>query len=119
MSMNKEDIKKLSKKVSIKLDSKPEKAIMAASVSTALAILTIPSKKKKGKPNFFQRIGRYYSSIDKLLVMTVAKDIEAEEKRKAKMKEFSEKKLRDLEIEDSIPIDHSECAEKSESGGKD
>ncbi len=119
MSMNKEDIKKLSKKVSIKLDSKPEKAIMAASVSTALAILTIPSKKKKGKPNFFQRIGRYYSSIDKLLVMTVAKDVEAEEKRKAKMKEFSEKKLRDLEIEDSIPIDLSECAEKSESGGND
>ena len=117
--MNKEDIKKLSKKVSIKLDSKPEKAIMAASVSTALAILTIPSKKKKGKPNFFQRIGRYYSSIDKLLVMTVAQDIEAEEKRKAKMKEFSEKKLRDLEIEDSIPIDLSECAEKSESGGND
>lgn len=117
--MNKEDIKKLSKKVSIKLDSKPEKAIMAASVSTALAILTIPSNKKKGKPNFFQRIGRYYSSIDKLLVMTVAKDIEAEEKRKAKMKEFSEKKLRDLEIEDSIPIDLSECAEKSESGGND
>ena len=117
--MNKEDIKKLSKKVSIKLDSKPEKAIMAASVSTALAILTIPSKKKKGKPNFFQRIGRYYCSIDKLLVMTVAKDIEAEEKRKAKMKEFSEKKLRDLEIEDSIPIDLSECAEKSESGGND
>ena len=117
--MNKEDIKKLSKKVSIKLDSKPEKAIMAASVSTALAILTIPSKKKKGKPNFFQRIGRYYSSIDKLLVMTVAKDIEAEEKRKAKMKEFSEKKLRDHEIEDSIPIDLSECAEKSESGGND
>ena len=117
--MNKDDIKKLSKKVSIKLDSKPEKAIMAASVSTALAILTIPSKKKKGKPNFFQRIGRYYSSIDKLLVMTVAKDIEAEEKRKAKMKEFSEKKLRDLEIEDSIPIDLSECAEKSESGGND
>ncbi|MBQ8967921.1 hypothetical protein [Ruminococcus sp.] len=111
--------KDISKKVNVKLNTKPEKAIMAASISTALAILTISSKKKKGKPNFFQRIGKYYNSVDKLLVMTVAKDVAKEEKRKAAMKEFSNKKLREMEIEKAIPIDLSElCEEKTENEEK-
>ena len=61
---------------------------MTAAISTALAILTISSKKKKGKPNFFQRIGKYYGSIDKLLVMTVAKEAAEDEKRRALEQEF-------------------------------
>ena len=106
------NIKDISKKVDIKLNSKPEKNIAAVSLSMALAILTIPSKKKKGKPNFIQRMGRYYNSIDKLLGKTVAQSVVAEEKRRLAMQEFSSKKLRDLEIIDAIPIDLSEDADK-------
>ena len=43
------DIKEISKKVNISLNTKTEKGIMTAAISTALAILTIASKKKKGK----------------------------------------------------------------------
>ena len=117
--MNKEELLKLGKKVNFKLNTKPEKAIMAASVSTALAILTISSKKKKDKPNFFQRIGKYYNAVDRLLVMTVAKDVEAEEKRRAALHEFTNKKLRDMKIEDAIPIDLSENEEKTETDKND
>ncbi len=106
------NLKDISKKVNISLNSKTEKNIMAASISTALAILTIPNKKKKGKPNFFQRIGKYYSSIDKLLVMTVAKTVEAEETRQAAEREFTEKKLRDLKIIDAEPLDLSDLEEE-------
>lgn len=106
------NLKDISKKVNISLNSKTEKNIMAASVSTALAILTISNKKKKGKPNFFQRIGKYYSSIDKLLVMTVAKTVEAEETRRAAEREFTEKKLRDLKIIDAEPLDLSDLEEE-------
>ena len=106
------NLKDISKKVNISLNSKTEKNIMAASISTALAILTIPNKKKKGKPNFFQRIGKYYSSIDKLLVMTVAKTVEAEETRRAAEREFTEKKLRDLKIIDAEPLDLSDLEEE-------
>ncbi|MCR5020051.1 hypothetical protein [Ruminococcus sp.] len=106
------NLKDISKKVNISLNSKTEKNIMAASISTALAILTISNKKKKGKPNFFQRIGKYYSSIDKLLVMTVAKTIEAEETRRAAEREFTEKKLRDLKIIDAEPLDLSDLEEE-------
>ncbi len=106
------NLKDISKKVNISLNSKTEKSIMAASISTALAILTISNKKKKGKPNFFQRIGKYYSSIDKLLVMTVAKTVEAEETRRAAEREFTEKKLRDLKIIDAEPLDLSDLEEE-------
>lgn len=102
------NIKDIGKKVDITLNTKPEKVIMAASLSTALAILTISDKKKKGKPNFIQRTKRYYNSIDKLLVATVAKRAAEDEKRKAAEKEFSHKKLRDMEMIDAIPIDLSE-----------
>ena len=102
------NIKDIGKKVNFTLKTKPEKVIMAASLSTALAILTISDKKKKGKPNFFQRTKKYYDSIDRLLVKTVAKNAAEEEKRKAAEKEFSHKKLRDMEIIDAIPIDLSE-----------
>ena len=103
------DIKELSKKVNITLNSKPEKMIMAGAISTALAILTIPGKKrKKGSPNFFQRIGKFYNSVDRLLVMTVAKDVAAEEKRRASVAGIKNRKLRDMEIIDAIPIDLSE-----------
>lgn len=106
------NLKDINKKVNISLNSKTEKNIMAASISTALAILTISNKKKKGKPNFFQRIGKYYSSIDKLLVMTVAKTVEAEETRRAAEREFTEKKLRDLKIIDAEPLDLSDLEEE-------
>ena len=106
------NLKDISKKVNISLNSKTEKNIMSASISTALAILTISNKKKKGKPNFFQRIGKYYSSIDKLLVMTVAKTVEAEETRRAAEREFTEKKLRDLKIIDAEPLDLSDLEEE-------
>ena len=109
MSMN---IKDISKKVNVSLNSKTEKTIMAASFSTALAILTISSKKKKGKPNFFQRIGKYYGAVDKMLAMTVAKTVEAEETRRAAEREFTNKKLRDLEIIDAEPIDLSGIGEE-------
>jgi hypothetical protein len=103
------DIKELSKKVNITLNSKPEKMIMAGAISTALAILTIPGKRrKKGSPNFFQRIGKFYNSVDRLLVMTVAKDVAAEEKRRASVAGIKNSKLRDMEIIDAIPIDLSE-----------
>lgn len=102
------NVNDISKKVKISLNSKPEKVIMAASISTALAILTISDKKKKGKPNFIQRTKKYYNSIDKLLVMTIAKNVAKNEKRKALEKEFSHKKLRDLEIEEAISVDISE-----------
>lgn len=102
------NVKDIGKKVKFSLNTKPEKVIMAASVSTALAILTISDKKKKGKPNFIQRTKKYYNSIDKLLVMTVAKNVAKDEKRKALEKEFSHKKLRDLEIEEPISVDISE-----------
>ena len=103
------DIKALSKKVNITLNSKPEKMIMAGAISTALAILTIPGKRrKKGSPNFFQRIGKFYNSVDRLLVMTVAKDVAAEEKRRASVAGIKNSKLRDMEIIDAIPIDLSE-----------
>ena len=93
------DIKELSKKVNITLNSKPEKMIMAGAISTALAILTIPGKRrKKGSPNFFQRIGKFYNSVDRLLVMTVAKDVAAEEKRRVSV----------AGIKNSKPIDLSE-----------
>ena len=108
------DIKDISKKVDIKLNSKPEKTIAAVSLSTALAILTIPSRKKKGKPNFFQRVNKYYSAIDKLLCKTVAKDAAEEEKRRLAKQEFSHKKMRDMEIIDAIPIDLSEDEKKDE-----
>ena len=103
------DIKELSKKVNITLNSKPEKMIMAGAISTALAILTIPGKRrKKCSPNFFQRIGKFYNSVDRLLVMTVAKDVAAEEKRRASVAGIKNSKLRDMEIIDAIPIDLSE-----------
>ena len=103
------DIKELSKKVNITLNSKPEKMIMAGAISTALAILTIPGKRRKnGSPNFFQRIGKFYNSVDRLLVMTVAKDVAAEEKRRASVAGIKNSKLRDMEIIDAIPIDLSE-----------
>lgn len=103
------DIKELSKKVNITLNSKPEKMIMAGAISTALAILTIPGKRrKKSSPNFFQRIGKFYNSVDRLLVMTVAKDVAAEEKRRASVAGIKNSKLRDMEIIDAIPIDLSE-----------
>ncbi len=103
------DIKELSKKVNITLNSKPEKMIMAGAISTALAILTIPGKRrKKGSPSFFQRIGKFYNSVDRLLVMTVAKDVAAEEKRRASVAGIKNSKLRDMEIIDAIPIDLSE-----------
>ena len=103
------DIKELSKKVNLTLNSKPEKMIMAGAISTALAILTIPGKRrKKGSPNFFQRIGKFYNSVDRLLVMTVAKDVAAEEKRRVSVAGIKNSKLRDMEIIDAIPIDLSE-----------
>ena len=113
------NIKDIRQKIDISLNTKPEKAIVATSLATAMAILTISAKKKKGKPNFFQRIGKYYSSIDKLLVSTIAKNAAAEEKRRAVMAEFSNKKLRDMEIEKSIPIDLSDIEDKAEKDNND
>ena len=113
------DIKEISKKVNISLNTKTEKGIMTAAISTALAILTISSKKKKGKPNFFQRIGKYYGSIDKLLVMTVAKEAAEDEKRRAFEQEFKTKKIRDLNIIDAEPIDLSDVSEEKTESGND
>lgn len=109
MSMDIKDVSELRKKVNVTLNSKPEKMIMAGAISTALAILTIPGKRrKKGSPNFFQRIGKYYNSVDRLLVMTVAKSVAAEEKRRETVAGIKSKKLRDMEIIDAVPIDLSE-----------
>lgn len=102
------NMKDIGKKVNITLNTKPEKVIMAASISTALAILTISDKKKKGRPGFVKRAKKYYSSIDRLLAATVAKNAAEDEKRRAAEKEFSHKKLRDMEMIDAIPIDLSE-----------
>lgn len=113
--MDKNKIRELSKKVDVQLNTKPEKIIMAASISTAMAIMTIGSKKKKGifkkkkAPNFFQRTKKYYASVDKLLTATVAKNIAANEVQRLKEEEFKTK-LRDLEIEGSIPFDPQEEA---------
>ena len=113
------DLKDISKKVNISLNTKTEKSIMTAAISTALAILTISSKKKKGRPNFFQRIGKYYGSIDRMLVMTVAKEAAADEKRRAAEKEFKNKKIRDLEIIDAEPIDLSDISDDKTENSND
>lgn len=113
MDINK--IRELSKKVDIELNTKPEKVIMAASLSTAMAIMTISSKKKKGlfgrkkRPNFVQRAKKYYVTADKLLTATVAKKVAENEMEKALDEEFKTK-LRHLEIEGSIPFDPEEEA---------
>ncbi|WP_295156660.1 hypothetical protein [uncultured Ruminococcus sp.] len=107
------NIKEVSKKINVSLNTKPEKTIMAVSLSAAMAILTISNRKKKGKPNFIQRMGRFYNSIDKLLLATVASEVAAEEKRRAAIAEFPHKKMRDLKIEDAVPIDLSDCVEKA------
>lgn len=111
MDINK--IRELSKKVDIQLNTKPEKVIMAASLSTAMAIMTISSKKrKKGifgrkRPNFVQRAKKYYVTADKLLTATVAKNVAHNETEKALDEEFKTK-LRTLEIEGSVPFDPEE-----------
>ena len=99
------------------LDSKPEKMIAAASVSTALAILFTSDKSKKGrggkrkKKGFVSRVMRNYSVIDRLLAMSIAKKVAENERQKALDKEFKTK-LRHLEIEEAIPFDPFEGDEK-------
>ncbi len=106
---------KQKKSFDLTLNSKPEKIIAAASLSTALAILIggKPDKsgrggKGKGAPQgFISRVKKNYSIIDRLLVMTIAKGVADAERQKALDKEFKTK-LRDLEIEGSIPFDPTE-----------
>ncbi|MBO5448984.1 MAG: hypothetical protein J5994_06610 [Ruminococcus sp.] len=99
-----------SKKYKLVLSSKPEKIITAASFSLALAILFDNKKGKKDRggkgknPNLIARFLKNYSVIDALLAATIAKKAVENERRLAKEKEFKTK-LRDLEVESSIPFE--------------
>ena len=66
-------------KFTFKLNSKPEKIIMATALSVAGAIIFDEKKKKLKHPekyhNFFQRTKKNYKIADSLLSKTVAKDI--------------------------------------------
>ncbi|MBR1862478.1 MAG: hypothetical protein IJ806_00100 [Ruminococcus sp.] len=104
--MGSEKIKALGGKVNISLNTKPEKMIMAASLGTAAAIL-LTGKRNKGLVNFVKRTKKSYQTMDRVLGMTVARQVAENEKQKAREAEFKTK-LRDLEIEDSIPLDLSE-----------
>ncbi|MBR1739022.1 MAG: hypothetical protein IJ737_01905 [Ruminococcus sp.] len=103
-------------KIHFTLNSNAEKAIAAASISAAAAILFGGKKKntrggrgRKKQLNFVQRVKKNYSIADRLLIMTVAKGVADEERKKAMAKEFKTK-LRDLEIEGSVPFDPGEKA---------
>ena len=98
------------KKCVVKLNTNAEKIIAAASLSTAIAILFGGKSKKKkrgGKKNFVQRVGRNYKVIDNLLSMTIAREAANDIRRKAEQaeKEQYKTKLRDLEIEQAEIID--------------
>jgi hypothetical protein len=90
------------KNVKFKLNSKPEKVIAAVSLSSAAAILF--GSKKNG---FFKQVGKNYRVIDNILAMTIARDVKKNEKLKLKAAEKAsyKTKLRNLDIEDSIPFD--------------
>lgn len=91
----------------MQLNNNQEKVIMTAAISAALAVLTSGSKNKKKKKSFFSRLSKNYKNIDRLLTMTVARDIAKNERIKAKKKANAElkTKLRDLDIEDAELID--------------
>ena len=94
------------KKCTFMLNTKPEKIIAAASLSAALAFLFGSGKNKKNK-SFARRLQRNYKTLDNILSVTIARDVKKNEERKIKEAEKNsyKTKLRELEIEDSIPLD--------------
>lgn len=101
-------------KINFTLNSNPEKIIAAASISVALAILfdgKSKNKKRGGKENgFVKRTMKNYRIADRLLAMTVAKNIANDSDKLAEILAKSEykTKLGNMEIEDSIPFDLQE-----------
>lgn len=96
------------KKCVVKISSKPEKIICAATLSTVLAIIFDGKKKKPQKQkNFVQRLSKNYKVLDELLSMIFFKDLKNAEKEKLEMKKKKayKTKLRDLEIENAQYID--------------
>ena len=90
------------KKITVKLNTKPEKVVACLSLSAAGAILF----HKKGK-SFFGKINRNYKVIDNLLSMTCARNVAKNEKIKAQqeLNEQYKTKLKNLEIENAEFID--------------
>ena len=92
-----------SKKLNIKLSSKPEKVVMATALSVAGAILFDQKKRKqKGSSkyqNFAQRVKKNYKFTNSLLDKTIAKDI------KKQVETFDSDVLNNLTIEKGEFID--------------
>lgn len=92
------------KKISFKLNTKPEKIAATIALSTAGAIIFDQKKKKIKHPekyqNLLQRTIKNYKIIDALLTKTIAKNTS----KKAK-EQFKSKSLNNLEIENGEFID--------------
>ena len=92
------------KKIHYKINTKAEKAIIAASASVALAILFDGKKKKPSKrKGFIKRVAQNYKMIDRALMKVAAKSIKEQMELEKKLEYKT--KLRDLEISPSEPID--------------
>ncbi|MBR1764607.1 MAG: hypothetical protein IJ746_04360 [Ruminococcus sp.] len=66
-------------KFDVKISSKPEKLIIAATISVVLSIIFDEQKKKIKRPqkynNFPKRVKKNYQLVDKLLKKTLAKEL--------------------------------------------
>ncbi len=94
------------KKVSFKVSTNAEKAIIVTALSAILAIIFDQKKKKPEKrKNFIQRTKKHYKTIDKIVTKTIAKDVAKNEALAAENKGITNPKLRKMTIEPSIPFD--------------
>ncbi len=93
-------------KVPFKVETNAEKTIIVGALAAIMAIIFDQKKKKPQKrKSFFQRAGKHYKRIDKLVTKTIAKDVAANEAKRRENEGIRSEKLRKITLENSIPFD--------------